>query len=276
MQRRNTESIVGHLILIAGALLALYPFVSILVLAVTPRAERPSGFQLPSHPTLENFVDAWSQGGFDRALFSSAVVALGVVVGSVVLSVIAGYAFATMRFPGKALLAGFLLIGLVMPYEGLIIPLYYLLDGMGLLNTYWALILPQIATSVSLGVFWMRTAYDAIPKGLLDAAQVDGASRWRALTRVYLPLSLPAVATLATLLFLFTWNEFLMPLVLVAQNPDVQTAPLALSFFAGNTRNFNASVTAAAAVLVALPVLILYIFLQRRLITGITAGAVKE
>ncbi len=276
MRRNRSESIVGHAILVVGALLALYPFASILSLALTPRSERPSGFQIPAHPTLDNFVAAWTQGGFGRALLSSAVVALGVVLGSVVLSAIAGYAFATMNFPGKTLLAGFLLIGLVMPYEGLIIPLYYMLDDLNLLNTYWALILPQIATSVSLGVFWMRTAYDGVPRGLLDAAQVDGASRWAAFRRVYLPLSLPAIATLSTLLFLFTWNEFLMPLVLVAQNPDVQTAPLALSFFAGNTRNFNASVTAAAAVLVALPVLVLYIFLQRRLITGIVAGAVKE
>lgn len=276
MRRNRSESVVGHAILVVGALLALYPFASILSLAFTPRSERPSGFQIPTHPTFDNFVAAWTQGGFGRALFSSAVVALGVVLGSIVLSAVAGYAFATMNFPGKTLLAGFLLIGLVMPYEGLIIPLYYMLGDLGLLNTYWALILPQIATSVSLGVFWMRTAYEGVPRGLLDAAQVDGATRWAAFRKVYLPLSMPAIATLATLLFLFTWNEFLMPLVLVAQNPDVQTAPLALSFFAGNTRNFNASVTAAAAVLVALPVLVLYIFLQRRLITGIVAGAVKE
>lgn len=217
-----------------------------------------------------------SRADFAQAMISSAIVALGVVVGSVVLSALAGYAFATMRFPGKLVLSAFLLVGLVLPYEGIIVPLYYQLQSMGLLNTYWALILPQIATSVSLGIFWMRTAYASLPEALSDAARVDGCGRFATLWRVYLPLSAPAIGTLATLLFLFTWNEFLMPLVFVAQNPSVQTAPLALSFFAGNTRNLDPTVMAAAAVLVAIPIIIVYAVLQRRFIAGIASGAVKE
>jgi len=199
-----------------------------------------------------------------------------VVVGASLVSLLAAYAFTTMRFPAKSLLLAVLLVGLIMPYEGIIVPLYYLLDGMGLLNTYWALILPQIATSVSLGVLWMRTAFAAVPPSLAEAASIDGANRWSTLWRVYLPISLPAIGTLGTLLFLYTWNEFLMALVLVPQNPAVQTAPLALSFFAGSTRNFDPAVTAAAAVTVALPIVAVYVVLQRRFISGITAGAVKE
>ena len=118
--------------------------------------------------------------------------------------------------------------------------------------------------------------FEGVPTGLKDAATVDGAGRIRTLASVYLPISIGGIQTLATLLFLFTWNEFLMPLVLVSQNPEVQTAPLALSFFAGNTRNFEPTTTAAAAVLVALPILVFYVLLQRRFITGIAAGAVKE
>lgn len=276
MRTSRSEQLLGYAVLIIGVLMALTPFISIVLLAITPKSERTSGFSLPKSPTFDNFVTAWTQGGFGQALISSAVVAFAVVVGAVLLSVLAGYAFATMRFWGKTLLAGFLLIGLVMPYEGLIVPLYYLLGSLHLLNTYWALILPQIATSVSLGIFWMRTAYANVPGSLLEAARIDGASRRAILWKVYLPISLPAVGTLATLLFLFTWNEFLMPLVLVAQNPSVQTAPLALSFFAGNTRNFDPSVTAAAAVIVAIPIIIVYAILQRRFISGIVSGAVKE
>lgn len=276
MKGNRSEKVVGYALLIVGTIIALYPFLSIVILSITPSDERTAGLSIPVHPTLDNFVTAWTRGGFGGALASSLVVAVGVVIGASLVSLLAGYAFATMRFPGSGLLLGFLLVGLIMPYEGIIVPLYYLLDGMGLLNTYWALILPQIATSVSLGVLWMRTAYANVPRPLAEAAWIDGASRWATLWRVYLPISLPAIATLATLLFLYTWNEFLMALVLVPQNTAVQTAPLALSFFAGSSRNFDPTVTAAAAVTVALPILAVYVIFQRRFITGIVAGAVKE
>jgi raffinose/stachyose/melibiose transport system permease protein len=276
MRQSRNETFFGYTILVVGVLAALYPFASILLLSLTPADERTGGLSLPSRLTMENYAAAWVQGGFAQALISSAIVALGVVVGSVVLSALAGYAFATMQFPGRVLLSALLLVGLVLPYEGIIVPLYYQLQSMGLLNTYWALILPQIATSVSLGIFWMRTAYSSLPAALSEAARVDGCSRFATLWRIYLPLSGPAIGTLATLLFLFTWNEFLMPLVFVAQNPAVQTAPLALSFFAGNTRNLDPTVMAAAAVLVAVPIIIVYAILQRRFIAGIAAGAVKE
>ena len=276
MNGGRSEKAFGYAILVVGALLALYPFLSIVMLALTPAGQRPNGLSVPGSITFQNFVEAWTRGGFGQALWSSLIVAVAVVVGASLVSVLAGYAFSTMRFPGRGVLLGILLIGLVMPYEGIIVPLYYLLEGMGLLNTYWALILPQIATSVSLGVLWMRTSYSNVPRTLAEAAGIDGASRWSILWRVYVPISLPAIATLGTLLFLYTWNEFLMALVLVPQNPDVQTAPLALSFFAGSTRNFDPAVTAAAAVTVAVPILIVYVIFQRRFITGIVAGAVKE
>lgn len=276
MKNRPSERIFGYTLLIIGAFLALIPFGSIVLLAITPAGGRTSGLSFPARPTFDNFVTAWTRGEFGQALWSSLVVALAVVFGASLVSLLAGYAFSTMRFPGRSVLMVILLVGLVMPYEGIIVPLYYLLDGMGLLNTYWALILPQIATSVSLGVLWMRAAFGNVPPSLAEAAWIDGASRWRTLWGVYVPISFPAIATLATLLFLYTWNEFLMALVLVPQNPDVQTAPLALSFFAGSSRNFEPAVTAAAAVIVALPILIVFVILQRRLITGIVSGAVKE
>jgi raffinose/stachyose/melibiose transport system permease protein len=276
MTVRRRERILGYAILAVGAVLALYPFLSIVLLALTPTDERRPGQLAPSSVTFANFVEAWVRGGFGGALWSSLVVAVAVVAGSIVLAILAGYAFAALRFPGKPLILAALLVGLVVPYEGIIVPLYYLLDGMGLLNTYWALILPQIATSVPLGVLWMRTAYGSVPTSLRDASSLDGASRWSTLWRVYVPISLPGIATLGTLLFLYTWNEFLMALVLVPQNPSVQTAPLALSFFAGSTRNFDPGVTAAAAVTVALPIVFVYVAFQRRFIAGIAAGAVKE
>lgn len=276
MKTRISERVFGYSILIVGALLALYPFVSILILAVTPSGQRTAGLNFPSDPTFENFVTAWTRGGFAQSLSNSLIVAAGVVSVAILISLLAGYAFATMNFPLRGVLFGFLLVGLIMPYEGIIVPLYYQLQGMGLLNTYLGLILPQIATSVSLGILWMRSAFHGIPRSLWEAAWIDGAGRWDTLWRVYVPISLPAIGTLATLLFLYTWNEFLLALVLASQNPALQTAPLALSFFAGSTRNFEPAVTAAAAVIVALPILAIYVVFQRRFISGIVAGAVKE
>jgi raffinose/stachyose/melibiose transport system permease protein len=276
MNVSRTERVLGYAVLVVGSLLALYPFFSILMLSVTPADARRPGQIIPAAVTFDNFVESWNRGGFGSALWSSVIVAIGVVAGALVVSILAGYAFSVLRFPGKPLLMGVLLVGLIVPYEGIIVPLYYLLDGMGLLNTYWALILPQIATSVPLGVLWMRTAFGNVPRSLSDAASIDGASRWATLWRIHVPISASGIATLGTLLFLYTWNEFLMALVLVPQNPAVQTAPLALSFFAGSTRNFDPGVTAAAAVTVALPILIVYIIFQRRFINGIAAGAVKE
>lgn len=275
MERRR-EVIISHAILVVGAILALYPFVSILSLALSEPGTRPTGFTIPDGLHLGNFEAAWTRGLFSQALLSSLIVTVTVVVAAVLCSVLAGYAFGVLRFPMRGALMGLLLVGLVMPYEATIISIYHQMRDLGLLNTYLAVILPQIGFSVALGTFWMRTAFAGTPASLREAASIDGASHFQSLARILLPVVAPAIATIATLLFLYTWNEFLLALVMLADNPDVQTAPLSLSFFAGNRRNSDPAVTAAAAVLVALPVLIAYLVFQRRFISGVLAGAVKE
>ncbi|MDR6972782.1 carbohydrate ABC transporter permease [Leifsonia shinshuensis] len=267
MKTALRESVGTHVILIVAALFAVYPLGSIVVSALSNR----SGSAID----WGNFAVAWTRSHFASALLSSAIIAVTVVVVTAVVSCLAGYALATMRVPGGRLLMALLLVGLVLPYEVTVLPLYQLLSGWGLVDTSWALILPQVGLSVPLGVFWMRTFFASVPTEILEAARMDGASRFAILRQVLLPIAGPALATLSTILFLFTWNEFLLALVLVPGNEAVQTAPLALSFFAGTDRASNPSVTAAAAVLVALPIVVAYIALQRRLITGLTAGAVK-
>ncbi|GED89509.1 MULTISPECIES: carbohydrate ABC transporter permease [unclassified Streptomyces] len=276
MLTSRRQTVIGHAVLAVAAIAALYPFLSVVLLALSKPGTRQSGFTLPTSISFDNFSEAWSRGLFSQALLSSLIVAAAVVVGTIVLAVLAGYAFAAFPFPLKGLLLGLLLVGLVMPYEATVIPLYYQLRSWHLTNTYWALILPQIGLSLPFAVFWMRTFFVSTPPALREAAAVDGASRFRTLRSILLPMAAPAIGTLATLLFLFAWNEFLLALVLVPDDRSVQTAPLALSFFAGNRRNSNPGVTAAAAVIVALPVLISYIALQRRMISGMLAGAVKE
>jgi raffinose/stachyose/melibiose transport system permease protein len=269
------ERVTTHVLLIAFAIVAVYPLVSIVALALTPSDEIITGFAIPANPTLDNFSTAWDGARFDLALLNSAIVALSVVVVSVVLSVLSGYALGTMRFPGASILFVVLMTGLIIPYESLVIPLYQLFRGWGLLDSLPALILPQIGVSVSLGTFWMRAFFRSAPRSVIEAARVDGAGSLRTLTGVLVPAARPAILTLSVLVFMYTWNEFLLALVM---NPSgrVYTAPLALSLFAGNQRIVDQTVVAAAAVLVALPVIAFYVVLQRQFIRGFLTGAVRE
>lgn len=269
MKATRGETAVTHALLLLASVVACYPLASIVVSSF--KGSSTSGGSL----TFAHYRTAWTQGGFATALFSSAFVALCVVTATVVLACLAGYALATMRVPGGRIILGALLFGLVLPYEVTVLPLYRMLANWHLVDTYAALILPQTALSVPLGVLWMRSFFASLPGELLEAARIDGTSRLQTLRLVLLPLAGPAIATLCTILFLFTWNEFLLALVLVPDNAAVQTVPLALSFFSGAARSSDPDVTAAAAVLVALPVLVAYALLQRRLIAGLTEGAVK-
>jgi raffinose/stachyose/melibiose transport system permease protein len=276
MIERRSETVVTYLILGVGTVIAVYPFLSILALALSEPGSRPSGFTLPTSFYLGNFVTAWTDGNFSQALVSSLVVAAVVVVCTIVLALPAAYAFSAVSGKVFSVLAIVMLVALVMPYEAMIVPFYQMFKGLNLLNSWTALILPQIGLSLSISVLWLRTAFAGLPRALGEAAEIDGAGRIRTMLSVLTPVIMPAVTTLAILLFLFTWNEFLLALVLIPDNADAQTAPLALSFFAGNRRTNDPAVTAAAAVLVALPILVAYVFLQRKFISGMLGGGIKE
>lgn len=257
------ESAITHLVLIIAAMCAVYPLIHILI---TSLHSDSTGFG------FANYTKAWTEGRFGSALVSSALVAIAVVACTIVLSSLGGYALATMRVPGARIILAALLVGLVLPYEVTVLPLYQMFTGWGLLDTYWALILPQVALSMPLAVFWMMTFFQSLPEEIMEAGRLDGASRFQILRIILMPLSGPSVGTLGTLVFLYTWNEFLLALVLIPTNEAVRTAPLALSFFAGNSRAMDPALTAAAAVLVATPILLAYIGVQRRLIRGVVDG----
>jgi raffinose/stachyose/melibiose transport system permease protein len=186
-----------------------------------------------------------------------------------------------MRFFGDRIVFPIILLGIIFPYEATVIPLYYDFQNvpivhLHLLNTYWALILPQIGQSVAFGTFWMRAFFRSTPRSLIEAARIDGATSFGVLWRVLLPQARPAVMTMSVLVFTYTWNEFLLALVLVSGSQSHQTAPLGLSFFAGAVRAGDPTKVAAAAVLVAAPILLVYLFLQRHFVRGMLAGAIKE
>jgi raffinose/stachyose/melibiose transport system permease protein len=266
------EQALNYLILGFFSVVALYPIVGILLTALAPAGEL-AGFGVPSSLRWENFQDAWSQGHFGQYLRSSVIVAVSVVAVSTFLSILSGYAFGLMRFRGSTALFYLFLIGLMVPLEALVIPLYFGLRDAELTDTYWALILPQIGLSVAFGTFWMRAFFVATPRSLVEAARIDGASSWTTLWRVLVPFGRPAILTLMVLVFMWTWNEFLLALVMVSSE-NLRTAPLGLAFFQGQ-HSSDLNLLAAGAVIVATPVVLVYVALQRHFIRGMLSGAVK-
>jgi len=246
---------------------------SILLLAFHRKSDLVTGFSIPDHLSFDTFSRAWSEGGFDHGLVNSFIVAASVALVTAVLATPAGYAFGTMRFRGSSALFYLLLIGLIFPYEATVIPLYYVFNDAGITDTLWALILPQIGLSIPFGVFWMRAFFRSTPMALVEASRLDGASSLTTLWRVLLPQAKPALTTLVVLVFMWTWNEFLLALVMVSDE-NLRTAPLGLAFFQGQHTS-DYTLLAAGSVIVATPVVIVYVFLQRHFIRGMLAGAVK-
>jgi raffinose/stachyose/melibiose transport system permease protein len=268
------EITLNYIILGFFSLFSLVPILGVLVVAVTPTAEASATFSIPSRLDIGNFVAAWAQGRFSQYMLSSVIVTVTTVLVASILSILSGYAFARMRFYGHRVLFYLLLVGLLVPIETYIIPLYYEMRGLGLTDTYASLILPQIAQSVAFGVFWMRIFFAAVPVSLIEAACLDGASDRATLWRILVPVAKPAIITMVMLTFMWTWNDFLLSLVMITSE-QLRTAPLALSFFQGEHLTEYALLSAAATI-VALPLIILYAFLQRYFIRGMLSGAIKE
>lgn len=268
MRTSALERSATYAVLVLAAVLALYPVALILVKAVQPDA-----IGAAAGVDLGNFADAWDEGQFGSYLRTSVIVTACVVVGASLLSSMAGYAFGTMRFRGSTALFYLLLLGLMVPSEAIVIPLYFQLRSVDLLDTYAALILPQIAQSLAFGTFWMRAYFRSTNKGIVEAARLDGAGHFRIFWSVLLPMGRPAVTTMMVLFFMWTWNEFLLPLVVIP-NGELLTAPLGLALFQGQY-TAGTSLLAAGAVLVAFPVVVFYLFAQRHFIRGMVDGATK-
>jgi raffinose/stachyose/melibiose transport system permease protein len=267
------ERTVTYIVLAFFTVLAVAPLAAILLAALHPSGALLSGVELPDSLSLSTFRTAWDEGGFGRLMASSALVAVSVVGLTTLLCIPAGYAFGTMRFPGATPLFYLMLTGMVVPFESLIVPLYYSFRDAGLTDSYLGLILPQTGLSISFGTFWMRAFFRSVPPELGDAARVDGASSWRVLWRVLVPIGRPAILTMVLLVFMWTWNEFLLALVMISDDAH-RTAPLGLSVFKSRY-GIDVPSVSAAATLVALPVLVVYVFLQRHFIRGVLSGAVK-
>ncbi|WP_331748858.1 carbohydrate ABC transporter permease (plasmid) [Streptomyces sp. NBC_00984] len=262
-----------RLVLVLAAVSVLFPFLALFSAALQPETELSPGLKWPSDPHWENFATAWTTAGFGSLLKSSAVIALGVVPIALVLATLAGYGLSSMRLRVKGPLFALLMLGMALPYEAIVIPLYYDLRSVGLLNSYWAVILPLIGLFMPFGVYWMRTHFESLPHEITEAAAVDGAGSWRTLTKVLLPTAGPALTTLGLLYFMWAWNQFLLALVLI-QDPAMRTAPSGLGKFVQQFGK-NIPLLSAGTIIVITPIVLLYLFFQRHFIKGILQGAVK-
>jgi raffinose/stachyose/melibiose transport system permease protein len=264
------EKIVDHVVLSIFAIFAVTPLVGVLLSSLTPSVENSGAFAVPSRIALGNYVEAWVDGRFGTYMFSSIVVTVSVVALTTLLAILASFAFARLTFRGSQVLFFVMLAGLMFPAEAFVIPLYFNLRSVSLLDTYASLILPQTAQSLAFAIFWLRNQFRSFPNEIVEAARLDGARDLQLLWRVIVPPSLPAIATMCLLVAMWTWNEFLIPLVMIVSE-NRRTAPLGLAFFKG-AHLTDYSLLSAAGVIVASPIVILYFILQRRFITGMLGG----
>lgn len=260
-------------VLVTLMVVTLIPFVSLASTALQQRGGVPDGISWPVSPQWDNFGEAFQATNFVTLAGSSSLIVAGVVPAALALSALAGFALAQLRIPGASWMFGIFIVGLVIPFESAVVPLYYQAQDIGTLNTQWAVILPLIGLAMPFGVFWMRGHFASIPLELTEAARVDGATTWQLFRHVHLPLAVPALVTLGLLQFLSTWNHFMLAVVLI-DDPDKRTMAGALAAFQGQYSTDIVLLSAGAMLLMA-PTLLVFLVLQRHFVKALLAGAVK-
>jgi raffinose/stachyose/melibiose transport system permease protein len=264
------ETIFSYVILVLFSLAVVLPVGWLLLAALSPKAN--AGLDL-AHLRPANFSDAWVQADFGQHLLNSLIICVGAVVLTSVVSILAGYGLTILAMPGRRFVFPLILAGIMIPLEGILVPLYYNFRSVGLTSSLPGLIIAHSGLGVSFGVFWMRATLLAIPRELVESAELDGAGRMRTLLSIVVPVVKPALTTMVLLMFMWTWNDYFLAFVLVNDESRMPVTLALGSFSTRYTQQLN--LMAAAAVLVALPVLILYMFFQRQFIQGVMSGALK-
>jgi ABC-type glycerol-3-phosphate transport system permease component len=269
---------VKYAVLTLFAAISLYPLLLVVSTAVRdPLDISADPFDLFTSIRIENLRDAWVDGLFGEYLWNTVLTTVPTTIATVVLSILAGYAFARLDFPGRNILFYALMFGLMIPFTGIMIPLYYQLRDLQMLDTWWAVILPLTAgvtgVGVPFGVFLMRSFFQGLPPELAEAAKVDGTSEFGVFRHVMLPLVRPGAAVLAVFTFISAWNTFFLPLIYL-QGEDRRLLATGLYQFAGG-RTAEVELLAAGALITMAPVIVVFMLFQRQFIRGLSAGAVK-
>jgi multiple sugar transport system permease protein len=254
---------------------ALFPVFWLLMLSLKTPATIADGRLIPSSWTLDNYKGIFDQHIFTRALVNSIGISLISTVIAVTLAAMAAYAITRLDFPGKRLLLAGALAIVMFPPISIVGPLFDMWRSLGLYNTWPGLIIPYMTFTLPLAIWVLSTFFREIPRDLEEAAEVDGATPLQAFRRVILPLAAPGLFTTMILVFIFAWNDFVFAFSLTA-TPSAQTVPAAIALFPGASQFTQPTASiAAAAVVVTVPVVLLVLFFQRRIVAGLTSGAVK-
>lgn len=227
----------------------------------------------PKEPTFENFIKAWVDAGFNRYFVNSVSISIISVIIIVILSVMIGYALTRYKFKGKTAFMGFLLASQFIPAAVLLVPLFEVFQNLHLIGTRTALVLVNIALNIPFNAILMRGFVEGIPYELEEAAMTDGCSRFQGVTKVVLPVLVPGIVTVAAFAFISCWNEFLFSLMFL-NDPVKYTVPIGLKMMQGEYSVFYGAMAAGALIAMAIPV-VLFAYLQKYLVTGMTAGGVK-
>lgn len=264
----------SHVLLVLLCLVIVFPIVWMISSAFKePRELFTQGIRIiPHDPTFENFTVAWRDYGVDRWLLNSFATSLGITIGQLLTSLLAAYAFAVFVFRGRDQLFYVFLASMIVPFQVTMIPNYILISRMDLLNTWWGVILPNLASAY--GVFLLRQYFRSFPQELYDAARLDGASWWRILWQILVPLSKAPIFALGVLFFLDAWNQYFWPL-LVLTEPAARTIPIGLHQFLDIEAGHRWGPFMAVATIASVPTLVAYIVAQRQIIGAFITSGLK-
>jgi len=264
-----------YLVLIAGAVVMVFPFIWMISVSLKPHTFTiviPPQL-IPSDASLANYIEAWTANNFQLYFRNSAFVAVLSTFLSVLVSAMAAYAFARFKFPGREVFFYTLLGVMMVPTTIMIVPQFFLMKYLGLRNSLWGLILIYTSTSLSLNIFLLRGFFEQLPHELEEAVLIDGGNYLTIFTRIILPLSSPALATVSIFSFMAFWDEFIMALTFI-DDPTKRTLPIAIALFQGQ-HGTAWGLVFAASIIALVPVVVFFLTLQRYFVNGLTTGAFK-
>jgi raffinose/stachyose/melibiose transport system permease protein len=267
------ELLTGRVILLLLMIITILPFISIFTTALHPSETVPNGLEWPANPQWGNFIEAFNVANMTTLLVSSIFIVVAVVPISLIISTMAAFAIGLLRIPGSRILLILFVFGLTLPFGGIIVPLYYLERAIGIYNTRFAIVLPLIGLYMPFAVFWMRAHFVNMPTEMSEAARVDGATTWDLFWGIHLPLARAPIASLGILMAVWTWNQFLLALVLV-EDPSQRTMAGALGAFQGHYAT-NVPLLSAGTLLILIPTLVIFVLFQRQIIAALLQGSVK-
>jgi len=271
--RYSLSRIIAFSLLMVMALVTIYPFIWMVLTSLRERNTVYGGPFIPEEFIFSNYSQAWAQTHFGDHLLNSIIIVVCSLAGIVFLSTTAGYAFAKLNFPFKNIIYILLLSTMAMPAASLIIPLYLQVNSLGLLDSQQGLILVYIGSMSPFSIFLMRSFFEGVPNELIEAARIDGSSEWGTFYRVALPLVKPGVGTVVILQFLALWNEFLYATVLIQSSAKQPLQPAIFNLVGQYTTNWP--LLAASLTMAIVPIVLVYINMQKQFVAGLTQGALK-